>query len=225
MPDRSVPLGRGQRVLALGGVAGAGGFVAAWAIRGSTRAGYSGLDDAISQLAASGAPGRHWMTAGFVAFGIGVPLYAMPLRRSLPGPAWMTAVATGVCTLAVAAAPLGIADTAHYVAATAGYVTLVATPLLAARAFAARGRRGWARWSLAAGIGSAVMLIASTADPLHGFSQRLGLGITDAWIIATALTMGHTGCLGHGPESHHPTPSRQQVSQVAGVLRRQRSRR
>ena len=47
----------------------------------------------------------------------------------------MTAVATGVATLAVAALPLdrsASVDTWHGVAATIGYVTLAATPVLSA---------------------------------------------------------------------------------------------
>ena len=200
MATTATVLGAGARRAALGGVLGVGGFVSAWAIRGATRDGYSAVDDAISQLAASGAPARNWMTAGFLAFGIGVPVYAIALRKALSGPAWITATATGLCTLAVAAAPLGVADTAHNVAAAAGYASLAATPLLAARQFRAQGDRAWAAWSLVAGIGSAVSLVVSTSDTTHGLFQRLGLGFTDLWIIATALTMWRTGRLGSTPQ-------------------------
>jgi len=193
---RVQPLDTTARRLALGGAVGVTGFVAAWAIRGATREGYSSIDDAISQLAATGAPGRHWMNTGFLAFGIGVPMYAIALRRALPGAAWATATATGLCTLAVSAAPLGSADTAHNLAAGAGYLTLAATPLLAARQFWAQGQRVWAAWSVVAGLGSALALLASISDDYNGLFQRLGLGFTDVWILVSAVTMWRTGRLG-----------------------------
>lgn len=194
-------LDRTHRRLALAGVVGVLGFVTAWAVRGATRPHYSSIDDAISQLAAADAPGRNWMTAGFVAFGIGAPLYSLALRRALPGRAWMTAAATGLCTLGVAAAPLGDADTGHFVAALAGYVTLSATPLLASRDFRRAGRREWANWSVAAGVASALFLIMSTGGDRHGLAQRLGLGATDLWIVCTALVMWRSGTLLGGHRS------------------------
>jgi hypothetical protein len=140
------------------------------------------------------------MTAGFVAFGIGVPVYAQTLRRALPGRAWMTATATGLATLGVAAAPLGRADTAHAVFAFSGYATLAATPLLAAPVFRRVGAETWARWSVVCGVGSAVLLSASTIDRWHGLTQRTGLGVTDAWIVATAWTMWRHGRLPRLPD-------------------------
>src|SRR3954462_14459944 len=99
--------GAGAQRCALGGILGPFAFVAAWSIGGLAASHYSAIDDAISRLAEVGAPTRPWMTAGFVGFGIGLPLYAVALRTSLPGPSWMTAAATGLATLGVAAAPLG----------------------------------------------------------------------------------------------------------------------
>lgn len=178
-----------HRWLALGGIAGVGGFVAAWAVSGLQRDGYSLVDDAISRLAEVGTPRRSQMTAGFIAFGVGVPLYAQALRRAIPGPAWIAATATGVATLGVAAAPLGRSDTAHYVFAIVGYATLAATPLLAAPRMRERGAVRWSQASTAAGVGSAMVLSASAFDPGHGLTQRIGLGITDLWIIATSWFM------------------------------------
>jgi Protein of unknown function (DUF998) len=189
------PLSPATRRLALGGIVGVAGFVAAWALRGATRAGYSPLHDAISELAAAGAPGRGWMTAGFVTFGIGVPLYALALRQALAGAAWLSAVAAGVCTLAVAAAPLGDADLAHQVAAGSGYVALVLVPLLAAPRLRDRGEDRAAAASLAVGAVAAVALAASLLDPWHGASQRLGLGVVDAWIVVSAWRLWRTGSL------------------------------
>jgi hypothetical membrane protein len=163
--------------------------VGAWAVCGALREGYDPIDEAISRLAAVDTEHRLWMTAGFVTFGIGVAAYSWALRRALPGPAWVAALTTAVATLGVAAAPLDALDTAHTVAAVTGYVSLAATPLLAARDFRAAGRSRWARASVACGLVTAVLLAASTLDPMHGATQRAGLLVTDAWIVATAVTM------------------------------------
>jgi len=188
-------VGADRRWLALGGIAGPVGFVGAWALAGARRPGYSPVHEAISQLAAVGTPTRALMTAGFVAFGAGVPLYGWTLRP-IGGWAWVSATAAGGCTLAVAALPLGwsTTDVPHAVAAVAGYVSLAATPLLAARPLAARGRPGWARLSTATGALSTAALAISTFGPAHGLWQRLGLTIADAWIVATAtLLLGTAG--------------------------------
>ncbi len=184
--DRTLPV---DRSLAAAGIVGVSGFVVAWALAGARRDGYSPVHDAISRLAEVGAPDRGWMTAGFVAFGIGVPLYAQALRRRLRGPAWIAATVTGLSIIGVAVSPLGRADRAHYIFATAGYLSLIATPLLAAHTFRRAGATSWARWSVLCGVASALALAASTFDRGHGFSQRLGLSITDAWIVVSAWSM------------------------------------
>jgi hypothetical membrane protein len=145
-----------ERGLAVCGVVGVVGFVGAWAIAAQFVDGYSGVDDAISRLAAVDSPVRGWMTAGFVAFGVGVPLFAQALRTTLAGPAWIAATVTGIATLGVACTPLGRYDTAHFVFATIGYVSLAATPLLASRT--PRSRRVGARWSVACGLATALLL-------------------------------------------------------------------
>ncbi len=134
------------RRAALGGIVGVGGFVGGWVVAGLARADYSAVDDAISRLAEVGAPNRWIMTAGFVVFGIGLPIYSRALRAAIDGPAWIAAGVCGVATLGVAAAPLGAADTAHNITATLGYVSLAATPLLAAPVLHRRGATSWAMW-------------------------------------------------------------------------------
>ena len=203
-----------QRRLAACGILGAGGFVAAWAVCGWAREDYSPINDAISRLAEVGSPRREWMTAGFAAFGIGVPIYARALRIAVPGPAWVAATVTGVATLGVAAAPLGRADAAHSVFATVGYVSLAALPLLAAPTFRRAGAAGWARWSAACGLGSAVALMASTLDRRAGLTQRLGLGIIDLWIVGTAWSLWRHGNLPPDPATIG-TPPRQDGSCVS----------
>ncbi len=191
------PLDTSGRRLALGGVVGCVGFVVAWAVAGVNAAGYSPVDDAISRLAAQHAPHRALMTAGFVAFGLGLPAYALALRKALTGWAWVTACATGIATLGVALAPLDTAagDRFHNVFAIIGYVTLAATPLLAIGPFVRRAAPGWARYSAATGAVSGGALLATAAGPLHGLLQRAGLGISDVWVVVTALQMWRFGRL------------------------------
>ena len=177
---------------AWGGIVGPAAFIGGWAVGGAVRAGYSPVEDAISRLAAVGASTRPLMTAGFVAFGVGVPVYALALRRALPGPAWTTAVATGLATLGVAATPLDTSaavDAVHGVFAGTGYATLAATPLLAARPLAAAGHRRAAVASAATGLASAACLAATLVGERHGLWQRLGLTIGDAWLVASAAWM------------------------------------
>lgn len=150
------------------------------------------------------------MTAGFVAFGVGVPVYAQSLRFAVPGPSWVAATLTGMATLGVAAAPLGRADAAHYVFATIGYVSLAATPLLAARSFRRIGAPAWARWSTACALASGIVLLASTIDRGHGLTQRLGLGITDVWIVVTAWSIWRRG--GLAPTAIAPAGTRPRVA-------------
>jgi hypothetical membrane protein len=175
---------------AWGGVAGPAAFLSAWVVGSARTKGYSVVDDAISQLAAIGASTRPLMTAGFIGFGIGVPLYAAALRSALPGPAWTTALVTGVAAVGLAAAPLNessAVDALHNAAAGIGYVTLAATPLLAARPLAALGYRRAAAASVAVAAASGLCLAGTLAGPAHGLLQRLGLTIGDAWLVATSV--------------------------------------
>jgi hypothetical protein len=137
-------------------------FVGAWALSAAvTSRDYSSIDDAISRLAAVGADTRPLMTAGFIGFGIALPIYATALRQTVGGVAWLTAAATGIATLGVAAAPLEYSATVdrwHGVFAGIGYVTLAATPLLAAGPLRRRGHRALAAFGVAAGVVSGISL-------------------------------------------------------------------
>ena len=166
-------------------------FIGAWAIAGSVTVGYSAINDAISDLAAVHAPTQLAMTAGFVVDGFGLIAFGIALRDAVEGRAWMAAVATGAFTLGVAATPLGgwAGNAVHATFAGLGYTALVALPLLAAFPLARRGRVSWAHVSRLVATVSAICLLASTAGPLHGLFQRLGLTIGDAWIVAAALLL------------------------------------
>ena len=163
-----------DRRLALGGIVGPAAFIGSWAVLGARLPGYDPTQDAISRLAAEGAPDQAWMTAGFVAFGVGVPLFGLVLRDELDGPAWATAIATGLATLGVAAFPLDgwAGDVPHGVAAAIGYLTLAATPLLAAGPLARLGRRPAA---IASRVIGGAALVAPRPD--HG---RRALGVVPA---------------------------------------------
>jgi hypothetical membrane protein len=181
-----------RRRWAWGGIAGPAAFVGAWTLGGALRHGYSPTEDAISRLAEVGASTRPLMTLGLVAFGVGVPAYAVALRHRLDGGAWLAATATGLATLCVAALPLGISssgDLLHGAAATAGYATLAAVPLLAVRPLRASGQGAAAAISAAAGSVSALSLAATTLGTRHGLWQRAGLSIGDAWLVASAVAI------------------------------------
>jgi hypothetical membrane protein len=187
-----------RRLAAWGGVAGPVAFVSAWVAGGASRPEYSPVNDAISRLAAIGASSRSLMTAGFVGFGVGLPLYALALREAVPGSAWKVAAGTGLATLGVALAPLDLSptvDQVHAGVAALGYATLAATPLLAARPLAASGHRRVARISVAAGGVAGVLLAASLFGPAHGALQRAGLTVGDAWVVTSAVWMLSGGVL------------------------------
>ncbi len=179
--------------LVLGPVA----FIAAWAVAGARTPGYEPLRDAISRTAATGAPQRHVMNAGFLLYAAGSAAGAVALRRAIPGPAWSASAVNGVATVGVALTPLehsaGL-DTAHAVTATTGYVSLALTPLLAARPLADAGHRRAAAASLATGAVVAGCLAATAVAEDTGLLQRAGLTTGDAWLVGTgaAILVGRT---------------------------------
>ncbi len=181
------------RRAALGGIVGPVAFIGAWAV-GPTVIGreYSSVDEAISRLAAIGAGSRPLMTGGLVVFGAALPAFAVALRATVRGPAWISAAATGLATLGVAVTPLdrsAAVDRWHGVFAGIGYVTLALTPLLAARPLLAAGHRRLAVLGIAGGAVSSVALALTTTGAPRGLCQRLGLTATDLWIIATAAAI------------------------------------
>jgi hypothetical protein len=181
------------RLAALAGVVGPIMFIVAWVVAGATTsAPYSSIDDAISRLAAVGSDTRLSMTVGLVALGVSLPVYGWALRSILVGRAWMTATATGVATLVVAATPLDRSDTVdlvHGLAAGVGYVTLAATPILAAPPLAALGHRRLARFGLGAGGVCLLALALTTTGLPTGLFQRIGLTLGHAWIVVSALAI------------------------------------
>lgn len=175
-----------RRLLLLGGVVGPTAFVGAWLTGGLLRDGYRPTVDTISRLAEQGVPTQPLMTAGFVAFGVLVPLFATQVdSRALK----VAATTSGLATLAVACTPLSrdggtTVDSLHYVSALVGYVGQAASP--------------WAGASLlprpalsrALSVACATALVASIVDAEHaGLWQRLGLTLVDAWFVVLAVRL------------------------------------
>lgn len=176
------------RALAWGGVVGPVAFVADWALLGTTD-GYAPLQEAISRLAAVGAPTASAMTVGLAAYGAGLVAFGVALRQGVPGRAWVASVVTGAATVAVAALPLGgpAGDTAHAAAAAVGYVGLASMPVLSAPTWLGPAVVGSRRGSRAVGAVAAALLATSIAvSPGHGLTQRLGLTVGDLWVVLAA---------------------------------------
>lgn len=185
-------LSRPARRAAWGLVAGPVAFVSAWAVGGSRMPGYSPVHDAISRIAAVGAPERPLMTAGFVAYGAGVLLGAAAVRSSSMARVWPAVAVNGIATWAVAALPLDVSDAgdrAHGVAATIGYVSLALVPALAVRPLAAAGHRRAAAASVAASVAIGACLALTVVADAKGAFQRTGLGIGDVWLVAAGLAL------------------------------------
>lgn len=180
-----------SRTALLAGIAGPAAFVSAWVIGGAMKDGYSPVSDTISRLAEQGASSRPAMTAGFVGFGVLMPLYGRELGRALGSRATGAAVAaSGAGTLVVAAFPVTAAggttgDTVHYLAAGLAYTANVLAPLVAAPRLPGRGAR-WASYAVAAGVGAAV-IGSLRADEVTGLLQRTGLTLFDVWAVAVAV--------------------------------------
>lgn len=181
-----------RRWRALGGVIGPAAFIGAWFVLGLRREGYSPARDPISRLAAIDASSRWAMTAGFVAFGTGVSIYATELRTAMPGRAAHAALTCAVATVGIAVTPLGSAlgGTAHATCVGVAYAALAATPILGGRSLAAQGYGTAAKASAFAGMAIGATLLASVVSPTStGLLQRIGLTVGNAWIVASALRL------------------------------------
>ncbi|HUR73302.1 MAG TPA: DUF998 domain-containing protein [Sporichthya sp.] len=175
------------------GVAGPAAFVGAWAIGSAVKDGYSPVSDAISRLAEQGASTQPLMTAGFVGFGVLMPVFARGLGQALGSRAVQTAVITSALgTLAVAAFPLSpeggtTVDSLHVLAAGVSYAANVLGPIAAAPHLGSRGAR---RASYALSAAMAAVLVGSLAlDDVTGLLQRTGLTMYDGWAVVLALTV------------------------------------
>lgn len=183
---------RDRKVTRFAGIVGPFSFVSAWIIGSVMAETYSVSDNAISQLASVSAPTRWLMTAGFVIYGIAMPIFATFIREALsPGAGWATAL-SGIATLAVAALPLDFSasmDAAHGAAAFIAYAGIVLAPLFGGREFLRCSHRWAGITSLILAAVSCVSLIASIVSSDNGLFQRIGLTLGDIWFLAIALLL------------------------------------
>lgn len=195
MPEptpENLTVDRGRRWPAAGLVVAPASFVAAWAVGGAITPDHSPVHDAISSLAAVGAPHRVVMNTGFVAYGVGVLAGSVALRSSFLRRCWPVLAVNGVATLAVAATPLdrsATIDALHAVAAAVGYVSIAVLPLVAVGPLRSGNRRRAAALSVVAGAVSAGCLAATTLSEANGLFQRIGLGAGDLWLAVTGLAL------------------------------------
>lgn len=183
-----------DRLTALCGLLAPAAFVGGWTVCGALRQGYDPVTQAISQLAREGTAHRLGMTAGFVGFGVLLPVFGERLPRLLGAgtPLRVAMTVAGASTLAVAAFPLqvvegGAGDALHALYAGIGYVAMAATPALAVPALSRSGRRRAARASVAVSAVSATALVLSVTTPWTGLWQRVGLTVVDGWFAVAAL--------------------------------------
>ena len=181
---------------ALGLVAGPVAFIGGWVVGGRRTPGYSPVHDAISRIAAVGAPERATMTTAFVAYGASVLIGSSALRTSPLRRVWPLAAINGVATIAVAALPLehsAAMDTWHGVAAGTGYVSIAALQLASARPLRETGHPRAAVLANVGGAVTAASLAATTVSDANGFFQRLGLTVGDVWLVAAGLALFRAG--------------------------------
>lgn len=181
---------------ALGLVAGPAAFIGGWVVGGGRTPDYSPINDAISRIAAVGAPNRDLMTTAFVAYGASVIIGSTALRTSPLRRVWPLALVNGAATIAVAALPLehsAAMDTWHGVAAGTGYVSIAALQLASAGPLRDTGHDRAASLAIAGGVVTGAALVATTVSDANGFWQRLGLTVGDVWLVATGLALFRAG--------------------------------
>jgi hypothetical membrane protein len=187
------------RTRALGGIIGPVAFMTTSWLAGIASAHYSVVQNAISDLAARGAPTHVFMTGAFVVYGGSLLFYASALRLVLDGPAWCAAGVAGIGAFGLAASPRHSGariDTVHSWFAIAFGAGVALTPLLAARSLLRAGHDRWSRLSLAAGALSFVCLMITLVGPERGLLQRAGLGVVHCWLIGSAVVILRSGRFG-----------------------------
>lgn len=190
------PLTTSRPWSALGLVAGPAAFIGGWVVGGGRMPDYSPVNDAISRIAAVGAPERTLMTAAFVTYGASVVVGSTALRTSPLRRCWSIAAVNGAATIAVAALPLehsASMDTWHGVAAGVGYVSITVLQLASAKPLRETGHDRAAALAIAGGVTSGLCLVATTVSDANGFFQRLGLTVGDVWLVAAGLALFRAG--------------------------------
>lgn len=177
-------------------MAGPVAFIGGWVIGGGRTPDYSPINDAISRIAAVGAPNQNLMTAGFIAYGASVIVGSTALRASPLRRCWWLAAVNGAATIAVAALPLDhstTVDTWHGVAAGIGYASITALPIVSAGPLRELGHDRAATLAIIGGVTSGVCLVATTVTDANGFFQRFGLTVGDVWLVAAGIALFRGG--------------------------------
>ncbi len=174
------------------GVVGPTVFVGAWLVGSLRAADYSVVDDAISQLAASGAETRSVMTLGLVVYGAALIGFGVLGRATIGRNPAVAAIVTGVATLGVAATPLdtsSIVDQLHGIAAVIGYVSLVALPVSLIPTLRRLRLTRLAYIAPHTSIIATLALLFSMDASTNGLWQRIGLTIVDVWLILVSAAL------------------------------------
>lgn len=165
-------------------------FVGAWALGTAVAVDYWPITDAISRLAAVGADTRVLMSAGFLGFAAASIPASGAVRRAIPGSAWVGVLGTGLATAAVAALPLdrsAAIDSAHGLAAGAGYALFVYAAAAAAAPLWRSGRRPLAMLSVSVAVLASATLVATPFVEASGLLQRIGLTSLDVWLVTVSV--------------------------------------
>jgi hypothetical membrane protein len=163
--------------------------MAAWIVGGFLIAGYSPVEQHISDLAEVGAPTQGLMTLGFVAFGVGVGIAAWPLRRLIGKPAALALLANAILMIGIALTPTGGSADVDFVHAMVALLIYASLAVVAPLAAIVLRRRSivLALVSLVVGLATLAFLSASLGESRSGLLQRLGLTVTDLWLVAIAV--------------------------------------
>lgn len=218
------PAGRLATLAALAGAAAGIGFVVSFLVQGALREGYDPVRHYVSQLSL-GAGG--WVqVATFLVTGALMVVFAAGLRRGLsPGrgavaaPILLALTGLGLVTAGLFPADPGLngfppgttlppdsptpSFTVHILSAAVVFFTLPAACVVLARRFRRDPDwRGWAGWTLAAGVvvwvtwaGSTVLSGDGSApiDGVIGLVQRIYLVVAFGWVTAVSLRLAALG--------------------------------
>lgn len=185
----SQPTNTRSNALAVGAIVGPVVFIASWVLGGMLLDGYRPATDAISRLAANGSSTVPILSFGLATYGVGVGLAAIALHRVLGSPSAAALGLNALLTFGVLATPLEHSariDQLHTAFAASAYVALALASLLAAFRFRKRGWSKAAALSVGVGVITAASLAATGIAEWSGLFQRIGLTVSDIWMMAVA---------------------------------------
>ena len=181
-------------------------FIGAVVLAGAQTAGYSPVEQAISELFATGTDTATLVGAGMLAFSVlALPMAVVLVRAGLGwtgGALLLDAVGTAVivafpCSPGCPGPGESTTDLLHIVVAGIAYLGHLSAPLLAAREVDADGAWAWlGRLGLVLGIpallvfGAWVLGLTGTAG---GLGQRTFTILVDVWIVSAGVAVARAG--------------------------------